>query len=52
MNRPKSLTETLVASANEFEKNSLDPSSVDDLILCVESLKQLIEQNKDLLKRR
>ena len=52
MNRPKSLAETLVASASEFEKDCLDPHSVDELITCVESLKQLIEQNKDMLKPR
>ena len=52
MNRPKSLAETLVASASEYEKSCLEPRSVDELITCVESLKQLIEQNKNLLKRR
>ena len=50
MNRPKSLAETLVKSAKEFEPECLDSDAVDELISCIESIKQVIEQNKELLK--
>ena len=50
MNRPKSLAQRSEAPINEYEKTCLDPVAVDELIVCIESLKQAIEQNKEQLK--